>query len=691
MNARSLQTIFGHEPRGPSRRDVRRMRAYARSASTDLVTRERVDALVATPPSIESIFELVGKRRHGPACVAALARAVAGLDVPVEVMEAVLPGVNHATSGYCLVAVTSGDRAAGLLRLVEKRRFRGFIEGELVINALFAAWRVGDRSQVRPRLIPLLQGLCEQHLCPVASSLVAIMVSEISDEPLAAAAAACGVRVEPECQEWLAQFEAALAASGENVRDRLLAEGQLNREFGGITVQSAPRVGRNEPCPCGSGRKSKRCCGSGAAEPVVATTGAAPGAGGRSASDAGAIPTVDDLRELFDAERWEAAASALDEMTHARALTPVELDALRLDLITGSLHHHHYDLARDQRAKMSDPAKPLPGPDMVLAIVDRRPDAFEQIHAVAWPAILGKGGTAVGRALAVCLLQLEPALGLLVARGCLDPSQPVESEQVLKYMKRARERLNLDPEDPYHRFYRAVRNAEQVRSDLAEAEWAHTALADEAKELRTALSKADGRQRSLEAQLAERDATLWTAQTELAALSEVARAEDERRALRSKIAELKEIIRVGVEERQQLRHELAEMKAVDESSRPPPRAAVEGDPGDGDLEAVIAPPIGAGRGPLFPRFESGVTHALRRVRSTVAAEALRTVGELAAGDTVAWQRVKQARDMRTPLYLVRIGIHHRMFVRVDGDALIVVDLVSREDMDLAIHRLRSLT
>jgi uncharacterized protein YecA (UPF0149 family) len=26
-------------------------------------------------------------------------------------------------------------------------------------------------------------------------------------------------------------------------------------------VRAAPRVGRNDPCPCGSGRKFKRCCG----------------------------------------------------------------------------------------------------------------------------------------------------------------------------------------------------------------------------------------------------------------------------------------------------------------------------------------------------------------------------------------------------------------------------------------------
>lgn len=26
-------------------------------------------------------------------------------------------------------------------------------------------------------------------------------------------------------------------------------------------VRSAPKIGRNEPCPCGSGKKHKRCCG----------------------------------------------------------------------------------------------------------------------------------------------------------------------------------------------------------------------------------------------------------------------------------------------------------------------------------------------------------------------------------------------------------------------------------------------
>jgi uncharacterized protein len=44
---------------------------------------------------------------------------------------------------------------------------------------------------------------------------------------------------------------------------------QQNREVGGgskVTsrrpMRTAPKVGRNEPCPCGSGKKHKKCCGS---------------------------------------------------------------------------------------------------------------------------------------------------------------------------------------------------------------------------------------------------------------------------------------------------------------------------------------------------------------------------------------------------------------------------------------------
>ena len=40
-------------------------------------------------------------------------------------------------------------------------------------------------------------------------------------------------------------------------------------EPGTTLVRAAPKVGRNDPCPCGSGKKFKKCCGAGATAPAM--------------------------------------------------------------------------------------------------------------------------------------------------------------------------------------------------------------------------------------------------------------------------------------------------------------------------------------------------------------------------------------------------------------------------------------
>lgn len=34
-------------------------------------------------------------------------------------------------------------------------------------------------------------------------------------------------------------------------------------------VRDGPKIGRNEPCPCGSGKEVKKCCGANGAPPTV--------------------------------------------------------------------------------------------------------------------------------------------------------------------------------------------------------------------------------------------------------------------------------------------------------------------------------------------------------------------------------------------------------------------------------------
>ena len=54
----------------------------------------------------------------------------------------------------------------------------------------------------------------------------------------------------PRWQDYLAEISLSYS-------DRIRDDGS----FKGQTVSSALKVGRNDPCPCGSGRKYKKCCG----------------------------------------------------------------------------------------------------------------------------------------------------------------------------------------------------------------------------------------------------------------------------------------------------------------------------------------------------------------------------------------------------------------------------------------------
>jgi uncharacterized protein len=61
----------------------------------------------------------------------------------------------------------------------------------------------------------------------------------------------------------------AIVPSLMDIRDHWRLHGADTGQFMGTTlVRAAPKVGRNDPCPCDSGKKYKRCCGAGTAPPT---------------------------------------------------------------------------------------------------------------------------------------------------------------------------------------------------------------------------------------------------------------------------------------------------------------------------------------------------------------------------------------------------------------------------------------
>ncbi len=53
-------------------------------------------------------------------------------------------------------------------------------------------------------------------------------------------------------KKWMKEHEAELRA-----------EGNPEQHHVETVVHEGPKIGRNDPCPCGSGKKYKKCCGAG--------------------------------------------------------------------------------------------------------------------------------------------------------------------------------------------------------------------------------------------------------------------------------------------------------------------------------------------------------------------------------------------------------------------------------------------
>jgi preprotein translocase subunit SecA len=65
-----------------------------------------------------------------------------------------------------------------------------------------------------------------------------------------------GVAASPAAQEVRAERAAAAASDGESRSSASESEQRV-----ATIVNDTPKVGRNDPCPCGSGKKYKQCCG----------------------------------------------------------------------------------------------------------------------------------------------------------------------------------------------------------------------------------------------------------------------------------------------------------------------------------------------------------------------------------------------------------------------------------------------
>jgi SEC-C motif-containing protein len=608
-------------------------------------------------------------------------RARSGEDVPAELACAALEGVVEPETAAGLIAIATGDRAGALIDVLRRRRL---VTAEPAVEAiaLYAAWRLGAPVAA---VVAEARRLSRGRLEGTVSYLLAAITEGIGDAHLAAAMGKLDRLRTPQARRAVAEIDRLLQRPAAEALAALPTPDDL-RVVSGFTVRAAERAGRNDPCPCGSGKKYKRCCADKDAAAVAGISWERPkDVEALLPRELARLPLAElsdavlaaAIRRLVTWQQWTLAAAAIDELAR-RPDGAREADTWREELVYGALLGNEPALARAQHARMSDPARDELHNGVALALLDGAPGALAAVAQSASKAVADDDAPD-DISLAHALLRAAPALGLLVARGCVRPGREADVDILLDAIEEARDELALPPGDPAWDLWELLdeakdRTAEEddqrTRSELATL---RTQLADSSSRLGDLTRDLAAKQRELEAAREQPALPVSTARDE---------SQEQTKRLARRVEELQGLIREGNQERRDLRAQLS----AAERERAPAAAAVVEQPD----EAAEGDDVELGqRAVAIPSFGKRALDALARLPGAIAAEAMRTLGGLTAGDGFSWRGVKQARDMVRPVLMARIGIHHRMLFRVEERTLTVLDIVTREELMLRLKQVRA--
>ena len=695
----------------------------ARSAPTTSVAVRELAAEMAGIDDVPGLLDQAAA--HADADTATrlmLAAATAGTPPTCEQVARVLPHVAEPPVFTVLVGATVGDRVTMLLDLVES----GHMSVYRNAIALFLCTELLDDDPPPPRLLTQMRLVGRRGRDPISTLLLGVAAVRLGDENTLRVLTDSSPFHDPEFAEELAE-KMRQSLAGPPV-DVLPGRPPLKRVSGFTVRRPTEKVSRNAPCPCGSGKKYKKCCLK-ADEARLSDPSPVAGLTMREyVAQAGRHMSIDDFIKLgpqqildLDFESlpslhllaaartlsafafWDGAERAMD-LLEGRSDLPCAIDEYREELISDALDAGADEVALRQAAKLEDPDGLDPSFRLGLELIADGSDILAKIEASAAESLAED--TADHIVVPYALMRRYPALGLLTARGCLNPIRDLDSVTLLEDIEEARDRLQLPPGDPFGDHYDLLAGHHFDALD-AEAETEaltakNQALAAELNDLRERLNSASGRSREVERSLHDATERLAAAESAAArapvagkataantqATAAAAQAADPV-ALRRKVEDLKQLVRDGIEERRDLRRQLTGARERIQEERPKPdgaqksAAATADDELEADLDAPVRTEV------LIPIFEERARAAIRDAPPNVGGAAVKVAGGLAAGTEHAWHGVKQLRSVRG-IYSARVGIHHRLLFEVDSDGggLRVLEFIARRDLEGCVGRYR---
>jgi mRNA-degrading endonuclease RelE of RelBE toxin-antitoxin system len=476
----------------------------------------------------------------------------------------------------------------------------------------------------------------------------------------------------------------------------------------GFTVRRAvSRIGRNEPCPCGSGKKYKKCC---MEKDEVRLQ--------ESSSVAGM--TVGELRERRESFLTE------DELLRMRSYELARLDPdkvaapLRPLLINRLLLFGEYEAAvelfekagvpdalRDHWLDCIDRVVVVPRKDMLVRLLrlrdesERERDDFplrarllmaDEAHAIRLieeTALKGLQETEPAVALAYALLEGQwPALGILVSHGLIAQAGLFDAEMLLDTIMEARDKLHLSPDDSIQALLdERFESSMETHRDTEELQEAQEKLQVNTRELNDVRAKLTRLQAELEKKEREKKTPPRSVLTAPAPAPPAIIDEGALHELRHRVASLREELRERHNERNQLRGDLKlALDRLEELSRKETVAtpAEEADAEDDWLDDTES----AGTHPVrIPEFPQKFRASLQELPPRIVRQSMTLIGRMAAGEDGAFagaRRLKASRD----IVRQRIG-DHRLLFRLHSHTIELLALIPRRDLERRIKSLIS--
>ena len=486
----------------------------------------------------------------------------------------------------------------------------------------------------------------------------------------------------------------------------------------GTTMRRAvARVGRNDPCPCGSGKKYKHCCHDKDQQRLL-----------HSSEVAGLT------QEEFEAEpepHLTAARMEKAEPFEVAGFNPVKIPPALLDAYFVRLAAFHLvdrGVEALEALGYSDKLEEAWGNVLFATTRAGRKDIAQRLLKLREPLGFTEDQLDVSDRLllaqddpAKCLQLIEEAarkilqteddqellglayavtwskfgaLGILLYRGVLPLVTPKQMTASYEQLLEARDRLNLLPDDPISDLVDkrlAEGKEDESKKDAAELRKAQRLLDAKALEVRGLKEALNHMQR----EVTRREKTphptpALSVPVPVPVLPAPLVDERALKELRGKVEGLKSALNERHAERNSLRRDLQKAHADLETLRhssPPAEARTGTEAGADHEEDWLLPQESAGHQPLrlleYPRNFLPRLHEFPR---HVARGALSMLGRLAAGEVAAF--VGAVRLKACPSVMrQRIGIDHRLLFRLLPDRVQVVDLIPRQDLERRIKTL----